>query len=57
MGTMPLGYSVTNGRPFGMCVVAAAGHEHKILRAMRAWDVTIIGKRMVPPQLRSKQAA
>ncbi|KAH8746430.1 amidase signature domain-containing protein [Diaporthe sp. PMI_573] len=48
VGTMPLGYSVTNGRPFGMCTVAAAGQEDKILRAMRAWDATI-GKRKTPP--------
>lgn len=54
VGTMPLGYSATNGRPFGMCIVAAAGHEHKILRAMKAWDATI-GKRKAPPQLQSKQ--
>jgi hypothetical protein len=55
VGTMPLGYSVTNGRPFGMCIVAAAGQEDKILRAMRAWDATI-GKRKTPPQLQRKQA-
>lgn len=50
VGTMPLGYSKTNGRPFGMCIVAAAGNEDKILRVMRAWDATI-AKRRVPPQL------
>lgn len=54
VGTMPLGYSKTNGRPFGMCIVAAANNEDKILRAMRAWDATI-AKRKAPPQLQSKQ--
>lgn len=54
VGTMPLGYSKTNGRPFGMCIVAAANNEDKILRAMRAWDATI-AERKVPPQLQSKQ--
>lgn len=47
VGTMPLGYSKTNDRPFGMCIVAAACQEEKILRAMRAWDATI-GKRKAP---------
>lgn len=56
MGTMPLGYSKTNGRPFGMCIVAAADNEDKILRAMKAWDATI-AKRKAPPQLPSKQVA
>lgn len=52
VGTMPLGYSKTNGRPFGMCIVAAAGNEDKILRAMKAWDATI-AKRKAPPQMQS----
>ncbi|KAG6357654.1 hypothetical protein INS49_013533 [Diaporthe citri] len=56
VGTMPLGYSKTNGRPFGMCIVAAADNEDKILRAMKAWDATI-AKRKAPPQLHSKQVA
>ena len=52
VGTMPLGYSKTNGRPFGMCIVAAAENEDKILRAMTAWDATI-AKRKAPPQMQS----
>lgn len=52
VGTMPLGYSKTNGRPFGMCIVAAAENEDKILRAMKAWDATI-AKRKAPPQMQS----
>ncbi|KAJ8128010.1 hypothetical protein O1611_g5628 [Lasiodiplodia mahajangana] len=50
VGTMPLGYSVSNGRPFGMCIVAAAGQEGKMLQAMSAWEATI-GDRKPPPQM------
>lgn len=56
VGTMPLGYSKTNGRPFGMCVVASAGHEDKSLRAMRSWDASI-AKTKPTPQMQSSQAA
>ncbi|KAL1868268.1 hypothetical protein Daus18300_005992 [Diaporthe australafricana] len=56
VGTMPLGYSKTNGRRFGMCIVAAEGREDKILRAMSAWDA-IIAKRKVSPHLQNNQAA
>lgn len=56
VGTMPLGYSKTNGRPFGMCIVATADNEEKILRAMKAWDATV-AKRKAPPQLQSEQVA
>ncbi|KAL2285896.1 hypothetical protein FJTKL_07395 [Diaporthe vaccinii] len=52
VGTMPLGYSRTNGRPFGMCIVAAAEDEDKILHAMKAWHATI-AKRKAPPQMQS----
>ncbi|KAF2968412.1 hypothetical protein GQX73_g5175 [Xylaria multiplex] len=55
VGTMPLGYSVSNGRPFGMCIVARAGQEGKILQAMGAWDATI-GKRKPPPQMLTNTA-
>ncbi|KAL8418926.1 hypothetical protein RB594_002220 [Gaeumannomyces avenae] len=50
VGTMPLGYSKTNGRAFGACIISGAGQEAKILKAMGAWDVTV-GKRRAPPQL------
>lgn len=50
VGTMPLGYSKTNGRPFGMCIIASAGQEDKILKAMSAWEATM-GKRVPPPQM------
>ncbi|KAI0871454.1 amidase signature domain-containing protein [Hypoxylon argillaceum] len=50
VGTMPLGYSKTNGRPFGMCIIAGAGHEGKILRAMSAWEAAM-AQREPPPQM------
>lgn len=53
VGTMPLGYSKTNGRRFGVCIIAGAGQEHKILRAMRAWEGSI-RKRKPPPQMSNK---
>lgn len=56
VGTMPLGYSETNGRPFGMCIVAAAENEDKILQAMKSWDATI-PKRKAPAQVPSRRVA
>ncbi|KAK3367391.1 amidase signature domain-containing protein [Lasiosphaeria ovina] len=50
VGTMPLGYSSTNGRAFGACIITGAGQEDKILKAMSAWHVTMT-KRKPPPQL------
>jgi len=53
VGTMPLGYSSTNGRPFGACIISGAGGEAKILRAMSAWHATM-PERKPPPQMVSK---
>ena len=50
VGTMPLGYSKTNGRAFGACIISNAGGEAKILRAMNAWHATM-PSRKPPPQL------
>ena len=50
VGAVPLGYAEFNGRPFGMCIVADAGQEDRILRVMSAWDATL-PKRRPPPQL------
>ncbi|KAK1832513.1 amidase signature domain-containing protein [Podospora conica] len=50
VGTMPLGYSATNGRAFGACVVASAHGEAKILRAMSAWHATMPARKP-PPML------
>ncbi|KAI2601701.1 hypothetical protein GGR54DRAFT_645774 [Hypoxylon sp. NC1633] len=35
VGTMPLGYSKTNGRAFGVCIVASKDQGHQILRVMK----------------------
>jgi amidase len=45
-----LGYSPTNGRPYGLAVVATAGEEQKILSFMIAWDATMPA-RLPPPQV------
>jgi amidase len=50
VGAMPLGYSKTNGRPFGLAIVAAAGNEGLILQAMSAWE-QMRPKRQPPPQM------
>lgn len=50
VGTVPLGYSKTTGRPYGLAVVAAAGQEQKIFQFMSAWDATM-PKRLPPPQM------
>ena len=50
VGTMPLGYSKTNGRAFGACIISGAGGEAKILRAMNAWHATMPARKP-PPQL------
>ncbi|KAI1173817.1 amidase signature enzyme [Nemania sp. FL0916] len=50
VGTMPLGYSKSNGRPFGVCIIAGENQEQKILRAMSAWEVSL-EERRPPPQM------
>ena len=50
VGTMPLGYSKTNGKAFGACIISGAGGEAKILRAMNAWHATMPARKP-PPQL------
>jgi amidase len=50
VGTVLLGYSLTNGRSYGIAVVAAAGEEGKILNFMSAWDETL-PKRKPPLQV------
>jgi amidase len=47
VGTMPLGYSKTNGRGFGACIISGAGGEAKVLRAMNAWHATMPARK--PP--------
>lgn len=53
VGTMPLGYSESNGRPFGMCIIAGSGQEGKILQAMSAWEA-MVEERKPPPQMLSE---
>lgn len=50
VGTVPLGYSPTNGRPYGLAVVAVAGEEAKMLDFMTAWEATM-PERKPPPQM------
>ncbi|KAK4220873.1 amidase signature domain-containing protein [Podospora fimiseda] len=50
VATMPLGYSKTNGRAFGVCIISSAGNEAKILKATHAWHATM-PSRKPPPQL------
>ncbi|KAH6662989.1 hypothetical protein B0J14DRAFT_662361 [Halenospora varia] len=50
VGTVPLGYSKTTSRPYGLAVVATAGQEQNTFQFMSAWDATM-PKRMPPPQL------
>lgn len=50
VGTVPLGYSQTNGRPFELAVVALANEEHKMVQFMTAWD-KITPSRLPPPQI------
>ncbi len=53
VGTMPLGYSSTDGRAFWACIISGAGGEAKILKAMSAWYATMPA-REPPPQLVAK---
>lgn len=50
VGTMPLGYSSSNGRAFGACIISRAGGEGSILKAMSAWYATMPARKP-PPQL------
>lgn len=45
VGTVSFGYSPTNGRPYGLAVVALAGEEKKILQFMG------MPKRQAPSQM------
>lgn len=52
VGAIPLGYSKTNGRPFGLPIVAAAGNEGLKLQAMSAWAwERMRPQRQRPPQM------
>lgn len=50
-GVVPLGYADSyNGRAYGVAIVAKAGEEGKILKAMSAWEVTMPARKL-PPSL------
>ena len=51
VATVPLGYADEfNGRAYGVAMVAAAGGENRLLKAMSAWEKTM-PQRKPPPQL------
>ncbi|MCJ1359552.1 MAG: hypothetical protein MMC33_009554 [Icmadophila ericetorum] len=63
IASVPLGYYTKgNGRPFAMAIVAKAGQEDKIFRAMSAWealsstDPALSGRR-APPLLVNEQTS
>ncbi|KAJ5461345.1 uncharacterized protein N7458_002897 [Penicillium daleae] len=51
IGSVPLGFSTYNGRPFGMEVLARNGEEEKIFLVMSAWEATFPEARRPPPLL------
>ncbi|KAG0647437.1 Glutamyl-tRNA(Gln) amidotransferase subunit A [Hyphodiscus hymeniophilus] len=54
-GVVPLGYADNyNGRAYGVAIVARAGEEGKIFRAMSAWEATMPARK-APPLLRSAE--
>lgn len=50
-GTMPLGYLEPSGRPFGLCVLARANEESKIISIMSAWESVNFPQRRLPKPL------
>ncbi|KGO70257.1 Amidase [Penicillium italicum] len=44
--TVPLGYLEPSGRPVGLCLVAKANEEGKLLRVMSAYEATMPGRRL-----------
>ena len=51
IGSVPLGYSTYNGRPFGLEIMARNGEEEKMFEMMSAWEATFPGARQPPPLL------
>jgi amidase len=50
-GALPLGYADTNGRAFGMHVVASHDKIDVMMRLMSAWEATFPEGREAPPLL------
>lgn len=51
IGSVPLGISTYNGRPFGMEIMARNGEEENIFQVMSAWEATFPKARQPPPLL------
>ncbi|KAJ5112961.1 hypothetical protein N7456_001495 [Penicillium angulare] len=46
---MPLGYLSPSGRPFGLCLIAKANEEGKLLRIMSAYQATFAEREFSGP--------
>ncbi|KAJ5157295.1 uncharacterized protein N7482_008395 [Penicillium canariense] len=51
IGSVPLGFSAYNGRPFGMEIMIRNGEEEKVFQVMSAWEATFPEARQPPPLL------
>ncbi|CAI7674385.1 unnamed protein product [Penicillium discolor] len=51
IGSIPLGFSTYNGRPFGMEIMSRNGEEEKIFQVMSAWEAMFPEARQPPPLL------
>ncbi|CRL23447.1 Amidase [Penicillium camemberti] len=51
IGSVPLGFSIFNGRPFGMEIMSRNGEEEKIFQVISAWEATFPEARQPPPLL------
>lgn len=47
--TMPLGYLSPSGCPFGLCLIAKANEEEKLLRIMSAYEATFPERKLPGP--------
>ncbi len=48
MAAMPLSYAKFNGRPLGVCAIAAANYEGLLIRLMSAWEMSFNMERQLP---------
>ncbi|CAI7583458.1 unnamed protein product [Penicillium palitans] len=51
IGSVPLGFSIFNGRPFGMEIMSRNGEEEKIFQVISAWEAMFPEARQPPPLL------
>jgi amidase len=47
-GSLPLGYTKYNGRPFGIVVIAPRNREDLVVKVMSAWGATIPARKPPP---------